>query len=329
MSERFCQQLSEKTDGGFPLDESDALRILETGAKNLPAILAAASAARKNAFDQKVSFCSIVNAKNGACGEDCAFCAQSAHHQKPGLDSYGMMSAADIIAARDSAAKRPIEFFSIVTSGYALPDDEIEIACQALRRNPAAAYWCASLGCLTKTALAKLKKAGLTRYHHNLETAESFYPEVCSTHPYSERLRVIRDARAVGLQVCSGGILGLGESLEQRVELATTLQRQKVDAIPLNFHIAIPGTPLAGLDPMPPLDILLTIAMFKLVNPRAGIRIAAGRSSLRRLQSLVFAAGCDGMMIGDLLTTSNQTINDDIQMALDFGLETSRKQDND
>ena len=169
--------------------------------------------------------------------------------------------------------------------------------------------------------LGKLKAAGLRRYHHNLETAPSFFPEICTTHDHQIRVETVRAAKEAGLEVCCGGLLGLGESLEQRVELACLLAELQVDQIPLNFLVPIPGTPMEDRPPVEPLEVLRTIAMFRLVCPEAGLNVAAGRVRLNRLQSMIFYAGCNAMMIGDLLTVAGGAVAEDLQMLADLELE--------
>ena len=172
---------------------------------------------------------------------------------------------------------------------------------------------------LSREQLRRLKDAGLVRYHHNLEAAESFFPSVCTTHTYADRVETVRAARDVGLKVCSGGIFGIGESRGQRVELAEALAGESVDSIPLNFLIPVKGTPLADAEVLTPLEILKTIAMFRLIAPRAEVRICGGRAHLGSLQPLLFLAGAIGMMIGDLLTVEGGPIDADIQMPADLG----------
>lgn len=299
-----------------------ALAVLVTPAGELPALFARANALRLQHFGNRVHLCSILNAKSGACSEDCAFCAQSARHRTH-AEIFPLRSTEAMVAAYEQAAALPIGHFGIVTSGGALPERGLDQVCKAVRtKKLPGKTWCASLGCLTLAQLRKLKAAGVARFHHNLETAESFFPTICSTHTYASRLATLRAARTAGLEVCCGGILGLGETLEQRVEFAFTLARERVDAIPLNFLVAIPGTRLANQPPMAPLDILRAIAMFRLVNPRVEIKVCAGRLLLRDLQSMVFFAGATGIMVGNLLTVAGRDVQQDVQMLRDLGVET-------
>jgi len=299
---------------------AEALGILRAGPDALPAIMATATAVRKQHFGKTLHLCSIINAKSGACSEDCAFCAQSSHH-KTNCNVTGLSSEKQLITAYTDAGKLPISRFGVITSGPAQGAAAVERIANAVKHSKKSnVEWCASLGGVGAADLRALKKAGVKRFHHNIETAESFFPHVCSTHTHEERLKTIREVRDAGLQVCSGGILGMGESLKQRVEMALTLAREHVDAIPLNFLVPIPGTKLGHLEPMKPLEILKTIAMFRMTNPRAEIKVCAGRIHLRQLQSMIFYAGATGMMIGSLLTVAGCDVAQDIQMLKDLEL---------
>jgi biotin synthase len=225
----------------------------------------------------------------------------------------------EIIEAYQAAKRLPIAHFGVVTSGMALKNNDINVICEAIRSTTDSdVVWCASLGCLGENQLKALKAAGLKRFHHNLETAESFFPSICSTHTYAHRLATVRAAKEVGMEICCGGILGMGESLEQRVELSLALARERVNSIPLNFLIPIKGTALEKQKPMKPLDIIRCIAMFRMMNPRAEIRVCAGRLQLSDLQSMIFFAGATGMMIGPLLTVAGRNVEEDLQMLEDL-----------
>jgi biotin synthase len=320
MKSNILAELRSASKTGKPVSKSVALAMLRSDPSDMPEITACASAMRRRYFGNRIHLCSIVNAKSGACPEDCAFCAQSIRH-KTELEIYGLYSGKRIIKSMEDAARHPIDHFGIVTSGAALGKDGVARICDAIKRkkNPHVA-WCASLGALDKDAFRVLKKAGLKRFHHNLETARSFFPRICSSHTFESRLRTLRLVRKAGLEVCSGGILGMGESLKQRVEFAAILAKERVDSIPLNFLVPISGTAMGKRKPMSPLDILKTIAMFRMMNPRAEIKVCAGRIHLRDLQSMIFLAGATGMMIGDLLTVAGQDVARDLQMLKDLGV---------
>jgi biotin synthase len=216
--------------------------------------------------------------------------------------------------------------FSIVTSGKALTEKELEQVLQALRlvKEETGLALCASLGMLTQRKAHRLKEAGLSRYHHNLETAASFFPSICTTHRYEDDLNTLRSAQEAGLEICSGGIFGLGESAQQRLELAFTLREMAVDSVALNFLNPIPGTPLAMSNGLTPLEILKSVALFRFILPDKDIRICGGREvGLRDLHPLIFWAGANGIMIGNYLTTQGRNHRADLQMIQDLKLEVA------
>jgi len=273
--------------------------------------------------------CSIINAKSGACSEDCAFCAQSAYH-KTNIKIYTLLPESEVLFKAEEMKKGGATKFSIVTSGYKLKKREIESIANMIRliNEKIDINVCASLGILDKDTAKILKDAGLSRYHHNLETARSFFPNICTTHSYDEDIETLYIAREAGLEVCSGGIIGLGESWDQRIELAFTLKELNVDSIPINFLNPIPGTRLQDMPLLSPMDALRTIAIFRIINPEKDITICGGREKvLRDLQSWIFFAGANGVMIGDYLTTKGRNIEDDIKMIEDLGLSIEGNKD--
>ncbi|MCK5802777.1 MAG: biotin synthase BioB [Lentisphaeria bacterium] len=321
MNQPLLDDLQNAVANDLPVSKDVARAIVAADVADMPVILAAADAVRRRRFGNTAHLCSILNAKSGACGEDCAFCAQSAHHCTD-ADSFAMRSLPQIQQAYEQSAALPIGHFGVVTSGGALSGSDFETICEAVRtKSRESTHWCASLGCLDREQLAELKRNGLKRFHHNLETSESFFPSICTTHTYAERLETVRAVKDVGLELCCGGIMGLGESLEQRVEFALALQSERVDAIPLNFLVPIPGTRLADRPPMKPWEILRAIAMVRLVNPTAEVKVCAGRLLLRDLQSMIFHAGATGMMVGPLLTVAGRDVDTDLQMLEDLEMD--------
>lgn len=296
--------------------------LLETK-DNLPLLLSGAGLIRDHHYGHGVRLCAIVNAKSGRCPEDCAFCAQSAHHHTR-IETYALMEPPEILRQARQAEAMGARRFSIVTSGKALTENELAKVVQALRllKKETGLCLCASLGMLTREHAHQLKEAGLNRYHHNLETAPSFFSEICTTHRYEEDLDTLRCAREAGLEVCSGGIFGLGESPAQRLELAYTLKEVGVDSVALNFLNPIPGTPLEGAVTLTPLEILRSVALFRFILPDKDIRICGGREAgLRDLHPLVIWAGANGIMIGNYLTTQGRDHRADLRMIQDLGME--------
>ncbi len=321
---RFLEKLTAQALKGRPASRASARRMLALEKQSdIMLLLAHANMVRQHFHGPEIDLCAIVNAKSGRCSENCAFCAQSVHFTTA-VRSYPLMSRAAIIAGAEHCLKNSTHRFSIVTSGKGMisPSDFKRICATieelASMDNMAP---CASLGILSPEQFARLKQAGLKRYHHNLETAESFYPSICTTHSFAERAAAVRAARAAGLEVCSGGILGLGETPAQRIELAFSLREFGIDSVPLNFLNPLPGTPLENQPQLPPLDILKAIAMFRFVLPETELRICGGREvNLRTLQPLMYMAGANGVMTGNYLTTGGRDPAADIREITDLGL---------
>ncbi len=286
--------------------------------------LGEAAQTRERHFGRRVSFCVILNAKGGACSEDCAFCSQSGRVKGNG-PHYPLMAREKLVAAAKAAAAAGAARFSIVTAGrgVATPREQKAIIdAVAAIREAVPIRVCASLGIVGRDFLRDLKAAGLYRYHHNLETAASHFSRICSTHTYGERVATIEAAKAAGLSVCAGGILGLGESVSQRWDLAQALEELAVDAIPLNFLHPLPGTALANRPRLSPLTALKAVAAFRLAFPRRSLIICGGRQvTLGSLSPLIFAAGADSLMTGDYLTTRGRLPEEDRQVLADLGLE--------
>ncbi len=297
--------------------------------QELQELIKIADPLRKDHKGDTIFTCAIINAKSGACPEDCAFCAQSAHH-KTEIDVYPLVSEDRIVRMAEEMKKSGATRFSIVTSGNRLKDREIESVANTIRliREKVGIRVCASLGMLDENMARILKDAGLDRYHHNLETAKSFFPNICTTHAYEEDIETLWVAKNVGLKVCSGGIMGLGEGWEHRIELAFTLREIDVDSIPINFLNPIPGTRLQDMPLLVPTDALKAIAIFRIINPEKDITICGGREKvIREYQSDIFAAGANGIMIGNYLTTKGRGIKEDMEMIEKMGLNLEDKND--
>ena len=272
-----------------------------------------ANRVRKGNIGNKLEMCGIINAKSGSCSEDCKFCAQSAHHCTS-IPEYSLKNKEDIINAAKTALKNGAGRFGIVPSGNRLTPEEIDSIADAIRMiaGEVEIDICASLGALEEDAFYKLKSAGLTRYHHNIETSERFYPEIVSTHSFRERIDTIRNARNVGLEVCSGGIIGLGETWQDRIDMAVMLKELGVDSVPINFLVPIKGTPLENAEKMSPTEALRTVAIFRIILEHITIKVAAGREAvLKDFQSMMYSAGANGMMVGGYLTVAGRPAEDD------------------
>lgn len=326
-----CEQiftLADKITGGSSIDEAAAISLASIPHDRLPCLFAAASRMREHFFGNSVSLCAIVNAKSGRCPEDCAFCAQSAHHSTSAA-VYPLLDEADIISGASAAADAGASCYGIVTSGSGIaPGAELDRLCSVIKeiRKAGIIAPSASLGTINSETAAILRQAGLVTYHHNLETARSFFPNICSTHDYEDDVETVRVAKEAGFRVCSGGIFGLGESMEQRVEMAFTLKGLGVDSVPINFLDPVPGTPMDSATPLTPLECLHTIAIFRFILPEAHITVCGGREkNLRELQSWIFLAGASGMMTGNYLTKQGRQPETDRRMIEDLGLNIEKE----
>ncbi|OPZ60738.1 MAG: Biotin synthase [Deltaproteobacteria bacterium ADurb.Bin510] len=271
------------------------------------------AAALRRAHQPARTACAVVSAKAGHCSEDCSFCAQSRHH-RAAVTRHALLSPAALLEKAQAAELAGARRFGLVTSGLRLSADEFAQVCVAVEMIRAATGLkvCASLGLLNEARAARLRAAGLSRYHHNLETAASFFAQVCTTHRYEQNLATVRSARAAGLETCCGGIFGLGESWAQRLELGLSLNELGIDAIPVNFLNPRPGTPLAGRSLLPPPEALRIIALMRGLNPTCELIVAGGRPQvLGARQAEVFDWGASAIMIGDYLTTPGADLSFD------------------
>lgn len=301
------------TDASYRMEEGDACSLAELGADNNMDLLAAAAAVRHLRGPRGTGTCAIINAKSGKCPENCAFCAQSSHYVT-GAPVYPLQDTEHLVRQACEMAAHGIARCGLVTSGTALSDRELDALCESVLKMRAEApiRLCASLGLLTKEKARRLVEAGISRYHHNLETARSFFPSICTTHAYDEDLATLAIARSAGLEVCSCGIFGLGESWVQRVELLQTLREVGVDSLPVNFLCPVPGTPLGSRSPLAPWEALRVVALARLMLPEQEIIICGGRlSTLKDEQALVLTAGASALMSGNYLTTRGFGYADD------------------
>lgn len=309
------------------ISEQEAAQLAALPHEHMAMLWGVTDALRRHFKGNSVNVCSIINAKSGLCPEDCKFCAQSAHY-KTEAKKYPLVKPVTIVEKAKNALQWGARGFSIVASGYGIDNrSDLEQVASAVKgvTDNTPLYGCASLGILTRHELEYLKGAGLTKYHHNLETSRSFFPRVCTTHPYDDDREAVKNAKQAGLNVCSGGVFGLGETWDDRIELAFTLKELGVDSIPINFLNPVRGTPLESLQLLTPLECLKIISVFRMILPDKDIVICGGREvNLRDLQPMIFPAGANGMMVGGYLTTSGRLPEDDIRMIRDLGLETAK-----
>jgi len=324
MFDKTLISITEKiiTYPGYSISYEDACE-LAVALDNAVDLIMCANKIRNRFKKNNVFTCSIINARSGRCSEDCAFCAQSAFH-KTGIETYPLLDTEKMINYSLLMEEAGATKYSMVTSGHLLSGIEIDSvghsAKEITRKTDLSV--CASLGQLTDTMAIKLKEKGVTTYHHNLETARSYFDQICTTHEYDEDIQTIKIAKSAGFKVCSGGIFGLGETWLQRVELAFTLKELNVDLIPINFLNPIPGTRMENRSLLPPMESLKCIALFRFINPDQNITICGGRErTLGDFQSWIFMAGANGIMIGNYLTTKGRSTAMDMDMISQLGLE--------
>ena len=312
-------------DGGqVTREEATWLFNLESAA-DIFDLLSWANRLRERFKGNKVHLCSIVNAKAGACSENCSFCAQSSFHQT-GSPRYGFVDPEPVIEAADEANRNNVTAVGLVAAWKGLNEGPmLDEVCDRIRELKASGKTRpdASLGIIKNQNVAnRLKEAGLECYGHNLESSKRFFPKHCTTHTYEDRVETIGYLKKAGIKICSGGIIGMGETREDRCDLAFSLKEIGANVVPINILNPIKGTPFENNPPLPPMEILKTIACFRFILPRQEIMIAGGRTvNLRDMQSMIFTAGASALMVGNYLTTLNQSVEKDLQMLKDLGLD--------
>lgn len=296
----------------YEIDYDEALRLIN---EELDQLLKGADEIRQAFNGQYVDLCSIINAKCGKCSEDCKFCAQSIHYNTQ-INTYPLMSYEKVCDMALENEREGVHRYSIVTSGRGLKGKEFEEILDIYRKlkEDTNISLCASLGIINERQLIKLKEAGVNRYHHNLETSREYYSKICSTHSYDERIETIKTAKKVGLDVCCGGIIGMGETMEDRIKLAFEIKDLHIKSIPINILMPMKGTPMEGVEPIKEEEILRTLAIFKFINPKASIRLAGGRTQLKNNGERAFLSGVSSTITGNYLTTSGNGIKEDIKL---------------
>ncbi|MDP2912434.1 MAG: biotin synthase BioB [Candidatus Omnitrophota bacterium] len=292
------------------MDRQEAYSLIK---KPLAELISLADRIRKEKAGDRIELCSIMNAKSGLCGEDCKFCAQSRRYAT-GVSEYPVKNKGEILEAARRAKDIGAERFDIVTSGNRLSKEEIGKIADAIAeiKSRVGIKMCASLGRLDEEDLCLLKRAGLGRYHHNIETAPGWFREITTTHSFEDRIGTIEKALRAGLEVCSGGIIGLGESWSDRIDMALVLKELDVASVPINILVPIKGTPMEGMGAFSPLDAIKTIAIFRIILGDKIIKLAAGRESvLKGFQAMAFMAGANGMLIGGYLTLKGRPVEED------------------
>lgn len=301
----------------------EALKLLETNQPSTLALADYANKLREKIHGAKMHLCSLINAKSGLCFEDCKFCGQSRRYNIECI-TYPLLSKKEMLKRAKEIKELNPDNLCIVTSGGELNEEEFKTvldAAKAITKDRGVKLDC-SLGRISFARAKKLKIFGVDTYNHNLETAPNYFSQICTTHSFNDRLNTVKALKAAGLKICCGGIIGLGESKRQRVELAFALKELEVDTVPINILNPRAGTPLEKAASLTPMEIIRTIAVFRLILPKAVIKIAGGREhNLRDLQSLAFLAGANGMIIGGYLTSKGRSTSDDLKMVKDLGFK--------
>lgn len=318
--------MATKVLAGEPLSREEAKEILAAPDEDVLDITQAAYRVRRHYFGKTVQLYFLMNAKSGLCPEDCSYCSQSKTSEAE-IPRYNLLKRDEILAGAKAAAERDAKTYCIVISARGPSEREIQ-AVEKLVPEIKQKYdldICTSMGLLTPEQAERLKACGVNRVNHNLNTGEEYYSEICSTHTYADRMDTLRAAREAGMELCSGGIVGMGEKPQDVIDMALDLREMKVESIPVNFLNPIEGTPLAGQGDLTPNYCLKVLAMFRLVNPEREIRIAGGREiHLRSLQSMGLYSA-NSMFVGDYLTTKGQLPEADYQMIRDLGFEVTRE----
>lgn len=309
-------QFTESVKNGYRVSAVEALELYRNS--SVEELSECANKLRKFFDAEKFDTCSIVNARSGRCPENCKWCSQSKYHST-NIETYPLLESEKIIDMAKNNANHGVGRYSLVTSGRKMSETEIDrvVPIYKYMSENVDIKLCASMGLLLKPELQKLYDAGCSRYHCNLETAPSYFSTLCSTHTINDKIRTIKWAREVGMSICSGGIIGMGESDEQRIELAMALRDLDVDSMPINVLNPIKGTPLEGSAPLSDDDILKTIAIFKIIHPRASVRFAGGRTQIMHIQKRAINGGVSAAIVGDMLTTLG------IDMAKDMAMLSS------
>lgn len=311
--------LTNKVLEGNEITRDEALFLYE---QPLSELCESADHIRRHFCGNQFDICTIINAKSGSCSENCKFCAQSAHNHTCAA-TYPLLSKEEIVSQARLNHEQGVLRYSIVTSGKRLSDTEIAAICEAVReiREAVGISVCVSLGLLDEPQFCRLKEAGVTRVHNNLETSRRNFPNICTTHTFDDKVQAIRAAQAAGLSVCSGGIMGLGETVEDRIDMAFSLRKLGVLSVPVNMLNPIPGTPFESNERLTADDMRRIVAVYRFILPKASIRLAGGRGLLPDKGKSCFASGANAAISGDMLTTAGITAKTDMALLKELGYE--------
>ncbi len=304
----------------------ELLQTFENDAIDMQTLGSVAEKIRQIHLGNKMDLCSIMNVKSGSCSEDCKFCAQSAHYEAPS-EHFDLKSQNEIVMEAKKMEASGVDKFSLVSSGGYLDNADLPhliSAYQAVEKETELSL-CASHGILTRLQAQALKNAGVKRYHHNLESSRDFYNKVCTTHTYDERIKTVENAKNVGLEVCCGGIFGLGETMKDRIDMAFEIKKLGVQSVPINVLNPIPGTPFESNAAQSEKSLLFMTILYRLILPKTEIRFAGGRNKLGTSAKVAFKNGVNGVLTGDFLTTTGTNIESDRRLFEKLGFEIKGK----
>lgn len=324
MLEKYINDVTERVLDGENVTEEEILRLINIDEKDeeaLEVLFKGANRIREKYSGNSVNLCTIMNVKSGKCSEDCKYCAQSIHY-KTGIEEYSLLNYDEILERALEMEKADAHKFSLVTSGRGISGEDFEKVLQIYRRlkEDTTLDLCASHGIISYEQARLLKEAGVSMYHHNIETSSTYYSNICITHSYEDRIETIKNVTRAGLDICCGCIIGMGESLSDRVKIMFELKDLGIKSVPINILNPAKGTPLGNMQILSPNEILKTMALFRYVIPNGHIRYAGGRKALLDKQSVGFKAGINAALVGNYLTTIGSNIDDDKNMILSQGL---------
>ena len=316
----FVEQLKNKVLDGGEVTREEALELMDMPLEELSQ---AANQLREHFCGDRFDLCTIVNGKCGKCSENCKYCAQSAHYHTSLEESYPLLSTEELVKGAAENKRQGVLRYSIVTSGRKLSDREVDQVCESIRaiREQVGIEVCVSFGLLGEEAFRKLKEAGASRVHCNLESSRRYFPQVCTTHPYDEKIETMKAARRAGLSVCSGGIIGLGETMEDRIDMVLTARELGVKSVPVNLLNPIPGTPYEHNSVLTEDELRRVVAIFRFLIPDGNIRLAGGRGLLEDKGARCFCSGANAAISGDMLTTAGITVERDLEMLRKLGYQ--------
>lgn len=318
----LTNELKKDIINGYTITKSDSLNLIN---EPLDQLCKAANELReyfcKNSFD----ICTIINGKCGKCSENCKYCAQSIYF-KTNIEEYPLLDNDALLKSAQYNENKGVLRYSIVTSGKKMSQKDLSNVCESYKliKQNSNISLCASHGLLSYNDFISLKNSGVTRYHNNLETSRNFFPNICTTHSYDNKIETIKAAKEAGLEVCSGGILGLGESMEDRIDMALDIRELGICSMPVNILNPIKGTPLEDMPTLSYDEIKRTIAIFRFIIPYGAIRLAGGRGLLYDKGKQLFKCGANATITGDMLTTCGITIDEDISIIKELNYKVNK-----